>query len=154
MSLSEERMGRLIRVRRAQESLARSVWAEARREAEAEQTRAETLAVRVEEARADLAGTLASGGLDGGRIERDAVLIDRLDAAGRQQQRVAATAWTREDLARRPWSARRQEVRGLERLAERLADRSRKERLAAETAVMDENAVQRHQARQSAQESR
>ncbi|MDA0947411.1 MAG: hypothetical protein O2799_02775, partial [Planctomycetota bacterium] len=70
------------------------------------------------------------------------------------QQRVAATAWTREDLARRPWNTRRQEVRGLERLAERLAERSRKERMAAESAVMDENAVQRHQARQSAQESR
>ena len=83
MSLSEERMGRLIRVRRAQESVARSVWAEARREAEAEQTRAEALEARVEEARVELAGTLASGSLDGGRIERDAVLIDRLDAAGR-----------------------------------------------------------------------
>ena len=64
------------------------------------------------------------------------------------------TAWTREDLARRPWSARRQEVRGLERLAERLTERSRKERQAAESAAMDEIAVQRHQTRHEAQESR
>lgn len=162
MTLSEARMRRLIRVRRAQESLARSVWAEARRTAETEQERAESLEQRVEEARVGLARTLAESGsedgpgrgLDGGRIERDAVLIDRLDAAGRQQQRVAQTAWTREDLARRPWSARRQEVRGLERLAERLTERSRKERQAAESAAMDEIAVQRHQTRHEAQESR
>ena len=94
----------------------------------------------------------AGSGLDGGFIERDAVLIDRPDAAGRQQQRRTDRLDARGPRAppverasprgARPSTARR-----------RLTERSRKERQAAESAAMDEIAVQRHQTRHEAQES-
>lgn len=146
MSLSPERMARLLRVRRAQESLARSVWAEANREAQEEQSRAEALDDGVSTARRELSASLQGGSVQGARVEADASMIDRLADHARSQHRTAASAWTREGLARGPWNDRRQQVRGLERLQERLLERERKERLAQEASETDEIAAQRHQA--------
>lgn len=144
MTLDPKRMKRLIRVRHAQEASARGIWIEAQSVADRRLAHADRLSDAHSDARKHLSDQLASAPVRGAVIERDTQLIDGLSTAAGQQRRLATTAQTQADIARKPYDERRRELRSLERLQERMVAQASRDKTEKENAAQDETASQRH----------
>lgn len=152
MSLSPQRMARLVRVRKVREGEARAVWGQAQAAADAQAAQAAVQNARLLADRAELLDQLSRGRLSGPLLECEASLLDAEALLLGRLERAAASAATRAALAREPWTHARQGLRGLELLEQRLHERRNEERLAQEARELDEISIQRHDAHRRAQD--
>lgn len=147
MSAFKFRLARLAHVRALQERVARERWLAADELARGAETKAERARDELTRARDELRQEQSAPTLALERVLAGARLVETFRERRRAAVEHARTLRFQADELRRPWSERRQEVRGLERLESRDGEAHRKDELVRESRELDEVASMRASAR-------
>ena len=138
MSRFSFRLGRVLGVRRIEETVARAEWLAAERSAREAEDLARCLLADVERARTQLAHLLSSSSMNPADVLLNQALVDRLREQWVQRTIQASRARREADRLRQAMTERRVRVRGLETLESRAKEAWRLENEAAANAELDE----------------
>jgi flagellar export protein FliJ len=147
MSKFQFRLARLAHVRALQERVARERWLAAEELTRAAEAKAESARETVLRARDELRAEQSAPTIAIERVMAGARLVETLRERRRSAVEHARTLRFQAEELRRPWSERRREVRGLERLESRDQEQHRQEELVREARELDEVASMRASAR-------
>jgi flagellar export protein FliJ len=147
MSAFRFRLARLAHVRALQERLAREQWLAAEELARAAEDKAALARDTLLRARGELRALQSEPTIAVERVMAASRLVETLRERRRAAVEHARTLRFQADELRRPWSERRREVRGLERLEERDLEAHRTEEATRESREIDEVASMRASAR-------
>ncbi len=147
MSKFQFRLARLTHVRALQERVARERWLAAEELTRAAEAKAESAREAVLRARDELRAEQSAPTIAIERVMAGARLVETLRERRRSAVEHARTLRFQADELRRPWSERRREVRGLEKLESRDLQQHQQDELVREARELDEVASMRASAR-------
>ncbi len=147
MSAFRFRLARLAHVRALQERLARERWLAAEELARAAEDKAEAARRSLLRAREELRALQSAPKIAVERVMAASRMVETVREGRRAAAQHARTLRFQADELRRPWSERRREVRGLERLEQRDLEEHRREEVVREARELDEIASMRASAR-------
>ncbi len=143
MAAFQFRLARVLRVRQIEEDVAKAAWSSALQAAtEADRAVENTRVVR-KRSQNELAASLASSQLTPAEVLTRHKTLDALSADLERRLQQAKTLHFQADQMRVPWEAKRNEVRGLERLRDKHKEEFHHEERLTESALMDEIASMR-----------
>ncbi len=147
MSKFQFRLARLAHVRAVQERVARERWLAAEELARAAEAKAEFAREAVVRARDELRAEQSAPTIAIERVMAGSRLVETLRDRRRSTVEHARTLRFQAEELRRPWSERRREVRGLEKLESRDLGQHQQDELVRESRELDEVASMRASAR-------